>query len=373
VPQKERREQINRFKNDADCLVFLSSDSGGVGLNLQAASVVINLDLPWNPAKLEQRIARAWRKHQSNAVNVINLVAENTIEHRMLATLSFKQELADGVLDGRADFEALSQPSARARFMERLEKVFNTDLAAPAGEAAAEEAVAAEAVLPPSEQFRQEIGLQLRSRIGLCKASVDSAGRIDSLMVVSERDPNAMFDEIHGVLTKTHGSFPPDKLTVLTPAMFGILRQLAENGLVTLNHESLETVFEAENFGEPRAADAEKRRSLIEPLLKQAERHVKMATVLAAGGFPVEAVAPMRAAAQINAQILAVLAADPVPDAAPAFTPALCAQVEQGRLLGAESMQFLRSLDSASPDDEAAAAAFIDAGRVLLEETRGHV
>jgi len=63
VPQKRRRAEINAFKSDPGCRIFLSTDSGAVGLNLQNASVVINCDLPWNPAKLEQRIARAWRKH----------------------------------------------------------------------------------------------------------------------------------------------------------------------------------------------------------------------------------------------------------------------------------------------------------------------
>ncbi|MGO8925947.1 MAG: DEAD/DEAH box helicase, partial [Limisphaerales bacterium] len=65
VPQKRRRAEINAFKSDPLCRVFLSTDSGAAGLNLQNASVVINCDLPWNPAKLEQRIARAWRKHQT--------------------------------------------------------------------------------------------------------------------------------------------------------------------------------------------------------------------------------------------------------------------------------------------------------------------
>ena len=63
VPQKRRRAEINLFKSDPGCRVFLSTDSGAAGLNLQNASVVVNCDLPWNPAKLEQRIARAWRKH----------------------------------------------------------------------------------------------------------------------------------------------------------------------------------------------------------------------------------------------------------------------------------------------------------------------
>jgi SNF2 family DNA or RNA helicase len=73
------------------CRVFLSTDSGSTGLNLQNASVVINCDLPWNPARLEQRIARAWRKHQAQAVTVIHPVSEHTIEHRMLGTLAMKQ------------------------------------------------------------------------------------------------------------------------------------------------------------------------------------------------------------------------------------------------------------------------------------------
>jgi SNF2 family DNA or RNA helicase len=59
VPQQRRRAEIMRFKKDPACRLFLSTDSGSVGLNLQAASAVVNIDLPWNPAKLEQRIARA--------------------------------------------------------------------------------------------------------------------------------------------------------------------------------------------------------------------------------------------------------------------------------------------------------------------------
>ena len=76
VPQNRRRAEINRFKHDPACRLFLSTDSGSVGLNLQVASAVINIDLPWNPAKLEQRIARAWRKNQTRSVSVVNLVAE---------------------------------------------------------------------------------------------------------------------------------------------------------------------------------------------------------------------------------------------------------------------------------------------------------
>ncbi len=51
VPQQRRRAEINAFKGDANCRVFLSTDSGSTGLNLQNASVVVNCDLPWNPGE----------------------------------------------------------------------------------------------------------------------------------------------------------------------------------------------------------------------------------------------------------------------------------------------------------------------------------
>jgi len=120
VSQQKRRDEIRRFKNDPECRLFLSTDSGSVGLNLQVADVVINLDMPWNPAKLEQRIARAWRKHQKRPVQVINLVSEHSIEHRMLSLLEQKRSLAEGVVDGKGKSE-MSLPSGRAAFLERLD------------------------------------------------------------------------------------------------------------------------------------------------------------------------------------------------------------------------------------------------------------
>src|SRR6266446_1497205 len=123
VPQKRRRGEINAFKSDPACRVFLSTDSGAAGLNLQNASVVINCDLPWNPAKLEQRIARAWRKHQTRPVTVINLVSEKTIEQRMLETLSNKQALADGVLELRGNLSEIKFGSGRQAFLAKLRQL----------------------------------------------------------------------------------------------------------------------------------------------------------------------------------------------------------------------------------------------------------
>lgn len=103
VPSAKRKDLIDRFRDDPDCRIFLSTDAGSTGLNLQSASLLINIDLPWNPAVLEQRIARIYRLGQQNPVQIINMVARETIEERMLATLRFKSDLAAGILDGGQD------------------------------------------------------------------------------------------------------------------------------------------------------------------------------------------------------------------------------------------------------------------------------
>jgi len=122
VPQLKRRKEIKAFKEDPDCRIFLCTESGGAGLNLQNASVVVNVDLPWNPAKLEQRIARAWRKGQRRPVTVINLIARQTIEHGMLETLTLKQGLSDGVLDGIGELKEVKLKRGGQSFLTRLEQ-----------------------------------------------------------------------------------------------------------------------------------------------------------------------------------------------------------------------------------------------------------
>lgn len=99
VPSKEREKLFDNFRNNPESRVFLSTDAGGVGLNLQSASLLINLDLPWNPAVLEQRIARVHRMGQKKSVQVINLISKDTIEEEMLAKLKFKSSVAAGILD----------------------------------------------------------------------------------------------------------------------------------------------------------------------------------------------------------------------------------------------------------------------------------
>jgi len=124
IQSPKRKDLIRQFKNDPDCRVFLSTDAGGVGLNLQNASAVINMDLPWNPAVLEQRIGRIHRLGQHRPVRVVNFVAQGTIEHGMLSLLSFKQSLFSGVLDKGKD-EVFLGGTRLKRFMDSVDKATN--------------------------------------------------------------------------------------------------------------------------------------------------------------------------------------------------------------------------------------------------------
>jgi superfamily II DNA or RNA helicase len=122
VPSDKRPALVERFRDDPACRVFLSTDAGSTGLNLQHASTLVNMDLPWNPAILEQRIARIHRMGQKRPVRVINFVAKGTIEEGMLSVLAFKRSLSAGILDGGSGEISLGG-SRLSRFMKDVENV----------------------------------------------------------------------------------------------------------------------------------------------------------------------------------------------------------------------------------------------------------
>lgn len=123
VPVKNRGALIARFEQDPNVKVFLSTEAGGSGLNLQVADTLINFELPWNPAKKNQRIGRIDRIGQKNKhLTIINLISKGSIEERIAAGLQVKQNLFDGVLDteGSANMVDFSA-KGRSQFLEQLE------------------------------------------------------------------------------------------------------------------------------------------------------------------------------------------------------------------------------------------------------------
>jgi superfamily II DNA/RNA helicase len=134
VPQKHRQRLVNEFQRDSDCRLFIATNAGSLGLNLQAANTVINVDLPWNPAVLEQRIGRAHRMGQSQPVQVYVLVTEETIEDNLMATLAAKRDLALAVLDSDSDTDSVDLVSGIEDLKQRLEILLGARPEAPVDE-----------------------------------------------------------------------------------------------------------------------------------------------------------------------------------------------------------------------------------------------
>ncbi len=153
VPADKRPALVERFRDDSDCRVFLSTDAGAAGLNLQHASTLVNMDLPWNPAILEQRIGRIHRMGQKRPVQIVNFVAKGTIEEGMLSVLAFKRSLSAGILDGGQSEISLGG-SRLSRFMKEVENVTGRmgegETMAPAEEAVSVAAAPRDVLVEPS-------------------------------------------------------------------------------------------------------------------------------------------------------------------------------------------------------------------------------
>jgi SNF2 family DNA or RNA helicase len=144
---EERVRAEHEFREETQIMV--STEAGGEGINLQFCWLVVNYDIPWNPNRLDQRIGRVHRYGQRYNVHIYNLVAEDTIEGRILKTLQEKLQrikevlgsdrvfdvlgdTIDHLLQGRSlkdlFIEALSNPTTLEDIVERIERVPDEEL-----------------------------------------------------------------------------------------------------------------------------------------------------------------------------------------------------------------------------------------------------
>ncbi len=127
VPVKKRQALIDEFTNNPECKVFLSTDAGGTGLNLQAADCVINFELPWNPSRMNQRIGRVSRIGQtSQCINVVNLICKRSIEEKILAGIQMKTDLFQGVFDDGPDIVEFSREK-RTELINKLREMMGEE------------------------------------------------------------------------------------------------------------------------------------------------------------------------------------------------------------------------------------------------------
>jgi SNF2 family DNA or RNA helicase len=136
LPRAEKERAVAAFRDEVG--VLLSTESAGEGRNLQFCHVMVNMDLPWNPMQIEQRLGRLHRVGQHHDVRLTNLVARGTIEEQVLRVLESKInlfELVVGELDmilGRVDddfdfestvFNTFVSSRDDAEFAERMDEL----------------------------------------------------------------------------------------------------------------------------------------------------------------------------------------------------------------------------------------------------------
>ena len=348
VSQDRRRAEINRFKRDPACRLFLSSESGGTGLNLQAASAVINLDLPWNPAKLEQRIARAWRKNQQRSVNVINLVSRDTIEHRMLYLLEQKQAVADAVIDKRGDLKKLDIPTGRRAFLERLEKVL--------GEKTEDRADRKDPVDTALAALLERFG----SRLFLAELRRGEGGG-RSILAVLERtaDETASLDDGNGL-----------SVEFISRGNYEAVRRLEAAGHLSFSAGCLRVLHEtAEKEDDP----TERRRQEALRLLEASDRQQRMARLLAGGGFEAEAAAQAKEITELAVKALAAMSPSQNGEESPAE---ICERLCETEILPSDlSRRALRLCEPLEGEEEEDAdggpSKDLAEAEALLEHARG--
>jgi hypothetical protein len=290
VPQQRRRAEINAFKDDPKCRVFLSTDSGATGLNLQIANVVINCDLPWNPAKLEQRIARAWRKNQTKSVTVINLISENTIEHRMLETLALKQSVAASVLDKPGEVKEIKLRSGRQAMAERLQQ-----LVAPPHIAAGSRPLNLNPQLPADRAlaFAQLAAERINGALVRCEETFPQRGPHSVLVVVVDREAANWREKLKSLHSDLFGPgkadpLAPVQLEVIDRATDEAIQRLIAAGLISKTARAARLLFPGQGDVGSAALSAEER-AKAKTHREHATRKLKMARVLGESGFGEEA------------------------------------------------------------------------------------
>jgi superfamily II DNA or RNA helicase len=303
VPTKKRGALIERFFEDPQCRVFLSTDAGGVGLNLQAASMVVNLDLPWNPAVLDQRIARAHRHGQPHTVNVVNLIAQGTIEERMLDTLAAKRAVFDAALNEDSTVTDLSFKDAGSGVLQRLEVLLGAREAIKPELVLEPTAVEAEpeAVPPPTLQgFADLLVGRYPGRVLLVRQApqLPGAAADGNVLVVVDREPAKLRPGVEQLLDEHYGGFPTPGLLLMEQEGYRALSALT-GGVVEQTADST-TFYQAPAIPTP-ARDDE--RGVLEKRLRRAtegfdtaDKRLKLASVVLEGGFPEEVMRPVRQA-----------------------------------------------------------------------------
>ena len=366
VPTSKRGDLIEKFFNDPDCRVFLSTDAGGVGLNLQAASLVINLDLPWNPAVLEQRIARAHRHGQPHSVQVINLVAKGTIEERMLDTLAAKRDVFTGVFGGDEAPADIKFEDTGQGLLKQLDELLEQPVDVKLELAPAE--VETETPQPTLRGFADLLVAHLPGRILL----VRKAPIGDGILVVVNHAPAELRPEVERLLSEY---FAPDQpaLHLMEQEGYRALKAFIPPTPATEKEEVFRAAAMPSAAGPSGRELLEAQRQRAREGLAFADKRLSLAKVVLKGGFPEEMLRPIRESLGWALTSLLTLYKDTDPCAdlpSPRLVNAVL--VEEDHLPEDLALRLARVRELTAPpeDEETAPLPSLKTGEVLLADVR---
>lgn len=141
---EERNDALREFRDNTN--IFISTDAGGEGLNLQFSNIIINYDLPWNPMKIEQRCGRVDRIGQTRDVQIFNFIVTDTIENRVREVLEEKLSVILKEMGVDKYSDVLDSEIAEVDFT----NVYMRSISRPHGKSA-------ENLYPVESEFRQEL------------------------------------------------------------------------------------------------------------------------------------------------------------------------------------------------------------------------
>ena len=118
----EREKQVEFFRDPNGAQYLVATDAAGEGINLQFCWLMVNYDIPWNPARLEQRMGRIHRYKQTRTVILLNLVAEDTREGRVLKVLLEKMQRMREELNDDKVFDVIGQQFSKISLSKLITK-----------------------------------------------------------------------------------------------------------------------------------------------------------------------------------------------------------------------------------------------------------
>ncbi len=267
-----RRSEIQRFRSDAACRVLLSTDSAGASLDLPGPTVIVHCDVPWTPARRDQRIERAGAGDGTQPVTVWNLVSQGTIEQRLLS----------------------ARPGGAEDFALRL-----AELLPPALPEERPKTIAPPAVDDAPARFARGASELLDGALLACEERFPSRGDGSVVLAVVEADAEGCHERLRPLEAATLGV--GIRLEVMDRSTAEMLRRLAESGVVSPSLRASRVLYPVSSFaltpGEEKRAAAAR---------EQHARRLRMAAVLMAEEMTEEARASATAAVHELGKALAI-------------------------------------------------------------------